>query len=220
VAKGSFTLTCPANYKVPADGVHRGATVDLTKDLLNGNVVDSCGGVDGISISDPLPANAAQLSPGRNVITVAAGSVATCTYVVEVSPVGACCGAPNVGCIDGVVLADCPEGGFWVADTKCSEDCGNLFELDHCDKSHSLNHCFVGSCCRAGGCKITPKAKCDPKRFVVGEHTCKHDCGACCGGNVDDRCQDDYTRRQCNADNGQFKESGVCHRDCGKCFVL
>jgi hypothetical protein len=75
---------------------------------------------------------------------------------------------------------------------------------------------LIGSCCRAGGCKITPTSKCDPERFVVGEHTCDAHCGACCGGDVDDKCQNDYTRQQCNDDNGQFKVNGVCANDCGK----
>jgi hypothetical protein len=146
VSQSSFSLKCPADYHVQANDGNGGAIVDLTQDLLNGAVVDMCGGVDDIAISDPLPANAARLSPGPNVITVSGvdtnGNPASCTYVVEVASVGACCGAPNVGCIDGVGLADCPDGANWIANGKCSEDCGDLCEIDHCFKSHSHSITF------------------------------------------------------------------------------
>jgi hypothetical protein len=128
------SMACPADYTVTADGVNQGATVDLTNDLANVAAVDNCGiDVGDIWISDPTPVKPAVLPVGSNVITVSGVDVndnpESCTYVVTVLAVGACCGAPNVGCIDGVVLADCPEGGFWQADTKCSEDCGNIYEL-------------------------------------------------------------------------------------------
>jgi hypothetical protein len=74
----------------------------------------------------------------------------------------------------------------------------------------------VGSCCRDGGCEISLKTECDEERFVVGEHTCKYDCGSCCGGNVNNNCGDNYTRQQCTKDNGQFNINGVCSNDCGK----
>jgi hypothetical protein len=53
------------------------------------------------------------------------------------------------------------------------------------------------------------------------DHTCSYNVkvvpiGACCGGDVDNNCQNDYTRQQCNTDNGQFKVNGVCANDCGK----
>jgi hypothetical protein len=120
-------ISCPANYEIKADGVNQGARVDLTQDLPKVVANDNCG-VRSKAISSPSPSSPAQLNIGNNEIQVTvtdfANNEATCTYNIKVVPVGACCGAPNVGCIDGVVLADCPEGGFWVADTKCSADCG------------------------------------------------------------------------------------------------
>jgi hypothetical protein len=125
------SITCPANYEIAADGANQGAVRDLTPDLANVVANDNCG-IQSKTITNPstLPA---QLAVGDNVITVTVtdgnNNDKTCTYNINVLPVGACCGAPNVGCIDGVVLADCPEGGFWAADTTCSEDCGNIYQL-------------------------------------------------------------------------------------------
>jgi hypothetical protein len=123
----SASTTCPASDEIAADGVNQGARVDLTRDLPKVVASDNCR-VRSKTVSSPSPSSPAQLNIGNNEITVTvtdfADNEATCTYNIKVVPVGACCGAPNVGCIDGVVLVDCPEGGFWVADTKCLEDCG------------------------------------------------------------------------------------------------
>jgi hypothetical protein len=120
------SLICPADYTVPADDANQGATVDLTADLTDVVSSDNCGiNANAIAISDPSSADAAILPPGSNVITVSAvdvnGNAASCTYVVEVLPIGACCGGAS-GCVDGVV--DCQNGGTWVADTTCANDCG------------------------------------------------------------------------------------------------
>jgi hypothetical protein len=125
-------ISCPANYEIAADGVGQGAVRDLTPDLANVVANDNCG-IQSKTIINPSTFAPAQLNIGDNEITVKVVDVnnneETCTYNINVLPVGACCGAPNVGCIDKVVLAKCPEGGFWQADTTCSEDCGNIYAL-------------------------------------------------------------------------------------------
>jgi hypothetical protein len=120
------SISCPNNYQVVADAAGQGALVDLTPDLANIVVNDNCG-IQSKTITDPASFAPAELEPGVNVITATAvdihGIGNTCTYNIDVVPLGACCGASPSGCID-VVRADCPDDGFWVKDTKCSEDCG------------------------------------------------------------------------------------------------
>jgi hypothetical protein len=124
-------MTCPADYEMAADGVNQGASYDLTQDLPKVVVYDNCG-IKSKTIANPSTFAPAQLAVGDNEITVKVVDVnnneETCTYNIKVLEVGACCGAPNVGCIDGVVLAKCPEGGFWLVNLKCSQDCG----MSHC----------------------------------------------------------------------------------------
>jgi hypothetical protein len=199
--------------------VNQGARYDLTRDLAN-IANDNCA-LQSTTIINPSSFAPAQLNIGDNQITVMAidinGNDHTCSYNIKVLPIGACCGVLGVGCIDKVVLAKCPEGGFWKADTKCSEDCGKIYELLlGRGETFSQYSALIGSCCRAGGCKVTPKHNCKKESFTAGDHTCDAHCGACCGGDVDNNCQNDYTRRQCIADNGQFKVNGVCANDCGK----
>jgi hypothetical protein len=112
--------------------VSQGAVRALTPDLANVVANDNCG-IQSKTIINPSTFHPAQLNIGDNEITVKVVDVndneETCTYNIKVLKVGACCGAPNVGCIDKIVLAKCPEGGFWQADTTCSEDCGNIYQL-------------------------------------------------------------------------------------------
>jgi hypothetical protein len=124
-------MTCPADYEMAADGVNQGASYDLTQDLPKVVVYDNCG-IKSKTITNPSTSAPAQLAVGDNEITVKVVDVndneETCTYNIKVLEVGACCGAPNVGCIDKVVLAKCPEGGFWLVNLACSQDCG----MSHC----------------------------------------------------------------------------------------
>jgi hypothetical protein len=119
-------MTCPADYEMAADGVNQGASYDLTQDLPKVVVNDNCG-VQSKTITDPASFAPAELQPGVNVITATVvdihGNDNTCTYNIDVIPLGACCGASPSGCID-VVRADCPDDGFWLVNLKCSEDCG------------------------------------------------------------------------------------------------
>jgi hypothetical protein len=66
---------------------------------------------------------------------------------------------------------------------------------------------------------VTPIDNCQSESFIAGDHTCDVRCGACCGGDVDNNCGDNYTGRQCLQDNGQFSVDGVCANDCGKIGV-
>jgi hypothetical protein len=120
------------DYEIAADGVNQGSIHDLTSDLTNIVVNDNCG-VQSTTITNPASFVAAQLNPGINVITATTidinGNQQSCTYNINVLPIGACCGVDPTGCIDGIVQEECPDNGNWVANTKCSEVCGNLLLL-------------------------------------------------------------------------------------------
>jgi hypothetical protein len=120
------TITCPTDYEIAADGVNKGVRYDLTQDLPKAIANDNCA-IQSKTITNPTEFAPAQLNIGDNQITMKVvdvnGNQATCNYNIKVVPIGACCGALPSGCID-VIRADCPDEGFWVANTKCSEDCG------------------------------------------------------------------------------------------------
>jgi hypothetical protein len=66
----------------------------------------------------------------------------------------------------------------------------------------------VGSCCREGGCDIALATTCAPNQFVLGEHTCLNDCGACATG--DGGCNDDVAQPHCVGGTNAFTAGGSC----------
>jgi hypothetical protein len=95
--------------------------LDLTKDLINVAPVNNFGiDVADIWINDLTSINSALLSPGRNVIIVSGIDIYANTRVVHLCHGGRVCRCVlwNSQCrsyyIDKVVLADCPDAGFWL----------------------------------------------------------------------------------------------------------
>jgi hypothetical protein len=126
------SITCPADYQIPADGINDDARVDLNQDTARATATVEGGAIDAIVVSDPSPSSPATLSVGKHTITMIAttrnGEEASCSYTIEVLTVGACCGGAN-GCVDGVIRTDCHESASWLENRRCNSDCGVLLKL-------------------------------------------------------------------------------------------
>jgi hypothetical protein len=122
------SITCPADYQIPADNINQGARIDLNQDIARAIAVVERGAIASIVVSHPSPSSPATLAVGSHTITLTAtdnnGQQALCTYNIEVLPVGACCGGAT-GCVGGVVRTACHEGASWLENRRCSTDCGS-----------------------------------------------------------------------------------------------